>query len=466
MNSELNGIGGLSQVSVASWTKRCFASALAVASILGWSASAQAGVYNVYTNGQSGNGAMTKNANDGFCSLAEAIDSVNKGSAQYNCVNSFPGSGGIIQFWQGPGRPFAQNHFRITSLTITRDVVLVGSGAYIDSTGLSGLVIDTNASVEVSDLILTYTGTNGGRLIRNQGELAIFDSTLQNGNVSALSGTDGHGGAIYNASTGVISYVGLDVYISNNRAKRGGGIYNSTGLIGDLRAMITGNTATVAGGGIYNQSISSDNGTPNGRITANGASIMGNTAKAGGGVFNRGQFYMNSTYVTLNSVSGTGSGETTPAGQSLDGAGGGVVSTPFSSSLAAVFNTNDNSSISSNTATGNGGGVYNAGQANLVGVTISDNRALSGAAVFSVPQGAFYYCQIGSTASPASINFNTLHATGVNRYSILDGILLVSNDEIRKCSISPSTTATGNAAPRYCRSNMVRTSDGSSVCPQ
>ena len=465
MNSELNGIG-LSQVSEVSWTKRCLASALAVASILGWSASAQAGVYNVYTNGQSGNGAMTKNANDGFCSLAEAIDSVNAGSAQWNCVNSFPGSSGIIQFWEGSGRPFAQNHFRITSLTITRDVVLVGSGAYIDSTGTSGLVIDTNDSVEISGLTLTYTGTNGGRLIRNQGELAIFDSALHNGNVSALSGSDGHGGAIYNASTGVISYVGLDVYISNNRAKRGGGIYNSTGLIGDLRATITGNTATLAGGGIYNQSTSSDsNHTPNGRITANGASIMMNTAKTGGGVFNRGQFYMNSTYVTLNSVSGTGSGETTPAGQSLDGAGGGVVSTPFSSSLAAVLNTNTNSSISANTATGYGGGVFNAGQASLVGVTISDNRALSGAAVYSVPQGFFYYCQIGSSGSPASINNNILHATGVNRYSILDGILLTSTDELRKCTIA-NTTASGNTAPRYCRSNMIRSSDGTSVCPQ
>ena len=463
MSSGLNGIG-LSHVSEVSWTRRCLASALAVASVLGWSASAQAGVYNVYTNSQSGNGAMTKNANDGFCSLAEAVDSVNAGSPQWNCVDAFPGSGAIIQLWEASGRPFAQNHFRITSLTITRDVMLSGSGAYIDSTGTSGLVIDTNASVEVNGLTLTYTGTNGGRLIRNQGELAIFDSVLQNGNVSALSGTSGYGGAIYN--TGVISYLGFDVYLQNNRARRGGAIYNSTATIGDLRATIIGNTATLAGGGIYNQSTSGDgNGAPNGRITANGASIVGNSAKSGGGVFNRGQFYISGTYITLNSVSGTGSGETTPAGQSLDGAGGGIVSTPFSSTLAAVFNTIDNSSISSNTATGYGGGVYNAGQANLVGVTIHDNRALSGAAVFAVLQGAFYYCQIGSSGHPASLSYNTLHATGTGRYSILDGILLASNDELRKCTIV-NTTATGNSAPRYCRSNMVRTSDGVSVCPQ
>jgi hypothetical protein len=174
---------------------------------------------------------------------------------------------------------------------------------------------------------------------------------------------------------------------------------------------------------------------------------------------------MTATYVTLNSVSGSGSDETTPAGQSLDGAGGGIVSAPGSSTLGAALNTDTNSSISANTATGYGGGVFNAGQASLVGVTISGNRALSGAAVYSVPQGAFYYCQIGGPGSPTSITNNTLHATGSGRYSILDGIVLDSNDELRKCSIA-NTTASGNSASRYCRSNMIRSSDGTSRCPQ
>lgn len=464
MNSELNGIG-VSHVSKASWTRRCLGSALAVASVLGWSASAQAGVYNVYTNSQSGNAAMAR-VNDSFCSLAEAIDSVNAGSPQGGCVDTFPGSSAIIQFWEGSGRPFASNHFRITSLTITKDVMLAGSGAYIDSTGSTGLIIDTNASVEVSGLILTYTGTSGGRLIRNQGELAIFDSTLRWGNVSALAGTAGYGGAIYNTSTGFISFVDDDVYIEGNTARRGGGIYNSTGTIAELRGNVVSNTATLAGGGIYNQSTTGNSsGAPDGRITANGAAIIGNSAKSGGGVFNRGEFYMTGTYITLNSVSGTGSGETTPGGQSLDGAGGGIVSTPYSSAFAALFNTSENSSISANTASGYGGGVYNAGQANLVGVTISDNRALSGAALYSVPQGFFYYCQIGGSGTPAVINNNILHATGIGRYSILDGLLL-GTDDARKCSIATNTTASGNSAPRYCRSSMVRSSDGSSVCPQ
>jgi len=431
--------------------------------VLGWAASAKADVYYVYT---SAIGAMTKNANDNYCSLAEAVDSINAGSPQWNCHPLYPGSSPFIELAEASGRPFAQNHFRITSLTISKDVTLQaeGDGASIDSTGTSGLVIGSTANVELAGLSLTHTGTSAGRLIYNQGTLDILGSSLTNGNVSTLSGTgasSGNGGAIYNTSTGVISYVGNDVTLSNNKAKLGGGIYNGTGEISDLEASIVGNVATFAGGGIYNQCTScNDAASLKGRINAYGAQIMVNTAISGGGVFNHGNFYMTDTYVTLNSASGSGSNEKTPAGQSLDGAGGGVVSSPYSASLAAVFNTSGSCSISSNTASANGGGVYNAGQTNLAGVALVQNQAVSGAALFSVPQGFFYYCEIGSFDGPATISYNT--TTGTNHYSILDGILL-SNDEIRKCSIT-NTTASNNTAP-YCRTSMIRTASGS-VCPQ
>jgi hypothetical protein len=353
-------------------------------------------------------------------------------------------------------------------------VALVGNGAYIDSTGTSGLVIGSQATVEIGGLNLTHTGTSAGRLIHNQGTLSIYSSYLTNGDVSTLSGSSassGNGGAIYNSGTGVISYMADDVTLSSNKAKLGGAIYNSGGEISDLRAGIYSNIATVAGGGIFNNCTNCNSASLlKGRITTNSAEIMANTAISGGGVFNRGIFYMSGTYITLNSASGTGSGLSTPGGQSLDGAGGGIVSTPYSSTTAAVFNTDNNSSISGNYASGNGGAVYNAGQANLIGVAMTDNRALTGAAIFSVPQGFFYYCQIGSSGSgAATISNNILHATGSSRYSILDGIL-ITNDELRKCSIS-NTSAWGNTPnssfnpPRYCRSTMVRSSAGS-VCPQ
>jgi hypothetical protein len=67
-------------------------------------------------------------------------------------------------------------------------------------------------------------------------------------------------------------------------------------------------------------------------------------------------FYAYGTYITLNSVSGNGSEQTCTAGQSRDGAGGGIVSAPGSSPLSAVLNTNSNASISANTARAGGAG--------------------------------------------------------------------------------------------------------------
>jgi hypothetical protein len=463
MDSELNRIG-LSRKSKAGWARRCLASAPVVASLLGWSASAQAAVYNVLTNARPGNGAMEKNSSDGYCSLAEAVDSVNAGKPQWGCTDSFPGSGAIIQFQEGSGRPFATNPFIIKSLTIGGnedvdvDVLLSGSGAYIESTGTSGLFIAEGASVELSGLTLTYTGTSGGRLIQNLGELAIFSSTLKNGNVTPLLG--GLGGAIFNGSTGVISYVGADVSLVGNKAKRGGAIYNNAGRIDNLRGLIQGNSATMAGGGIYNLSTAFYGGISNGIIYANGVTIMKNSAKAGGGVFNRGYFQISGGSITLNNVSGTGSGETCTSGQSCDGAGGGVVSAPASSTLAAAFNTSDGVTMAANTASGLGGAIYNAGQVSLVGVTMADNRARSGAAIYSVPQGISFYCQIGGS-SAATFKNNAVTVPG-SGYSILDGLATQPNTDFDRCKVT-NAVGTGNTNLR-CNSNMLFP-DGS-WCPE
>jgi predicted outer membrane repeat protein len=455
MGSKLNGID-LSRVSKVGWTRRCLASAPMVASFLAWSAPAQAAVYTVSTNGLVGNGAMELNDSDGYCSLAEAVDSVNKGSPQWDhCDDSSPGSGAAIQFQEAAGEPFADNPFIIKSLLINDnvDVVLIGGGAHIHSTGSSGFVIADDASVELHGLTLTYTGTTGGRLIFNSGELAIFSSTLKNGNVTPLP--SGLGGAIYNASTGVISYVGVDVSFVGNKAKRGGAIYNSSGRIDNLRGLIQGNSATMAGGGIYNLSTAFSGGISNGIIYANGATIMKNSAKAGGGVFNRGYFDMNGGSITLNNVSGTGSGETCTAGQSCDGAGGGVVSAPPSSTLAAGFLTSGGVTMAANTASGLGGAIYTAGQANLVSVKMIDNRARSGAAIYAVPQGMSFYCDIRSAT------FTNNAATVSGGYSILDGLALQPNTEFDQCRVI-SSVGSGNTNLR-CDPNMLFPD---SACPE
>jgi predicted outer membrane repeat protein len=430
-------------------------SVLTVGALLGWSASAQAGVYNVYT---SNIGAMTKNANDGYCSLAEAVDSVNAGTPQWNCTDAFPGSGAMIQFWEAPGKPFASYPFVITSLNITADVVITGS-AYVNSTSATGWIIGNKAagkfpSVELAGMTMTFTGANGGRHIENYGTLWLMYSLLRNGNVA--SHPNGTGGAVYNEGT-IASLRGTT--IQNNRAKRGGAIYNKDGEVTISSSVITGNTATMAGGGIYNMSTGNNaGGTPKGHFTISSSTITFNTAKAGGGIFNRGDMDMTGTSITFNTASGTGSNETCHSSLSCDGFGGGLLTLTSTNQVAAV-RIGSSSSISNNTASERGGAVYNTGQLNSSGITISSNKARFGGAIFAAHIGSLAspqsnYCEVTGNTGASSINSNSTVPSG--GYSIVDS----SGAFGTYCLFI--TSASGNASPR-CNPAGVR--PGTS-CPQ
>jgi predicted outer membrane repeat protein len=457
-DSTLNGIGG-PRLSKGRRSKRLLAGALVAASLVGWSASAEAAAYSVYTNSVAGNGAMIKNANDGYCSLAEAVDSVNAGIPQWNCVDNFPGSsGGLIQIFEGPGRPHATNHFRITSLSITApEAYIIAGAAYIDSTGTSAFVIQSGAFLEINGLTLTFTGTNGGRLIENYGEFAIGNTTLTKGDVTTHP--NGLGGAIYNA--GEISYWASGVKILNNKAKRGGGIYNKDGEITGMQALISGNSATMAGGGIYNMSTGNNGNVPFGYIIATSTTVTGNSAKAGGGIFNRGEMELWSSSITFNTASGTGSGETChklsnqPA-TSCDGNGGGALVLSFPGRFAAFRVYDSSSKLEDNKASGLGGGIYNTGLFSTFGTSIARNEAKNGGAIYAtaVVPGDSNYCDINVSAGQGTkVNSNKTVPAG--KYSIVDA----TNGAV--CGFV-STTASGNASPR-CGPGSVHPNF---VCPQ
>src|SRR5687767_4174971 len=74
---------------------------------------AHASTYRVYTSSTS---AMSLNANDGYCSLAEAVQQVN-GTGVYNCQDFAPGSTQHrIELLQTAGKPYSSHHYNITTL--------------------------------------------------------------------------------------------------------------------------------------------------------------------------------------------------------------------------------------------------------------------------------------------------------------------------------------------------------------
>ncbi len=181
--------------------------------------------------------------------------------------------------------------------------------------------------------------------------------------ISGLTVQGGSGGGINNVS-GDLSLVGC--LIRNNS---GGGILND-GTLALSSTTISGNTTTSAGGGVFNQL---------GTMTMDNSAIQNNTAYEGGGVYNLATVTMtNGSVVNYNRAQGgigggienrhahlamkTGSAV---LGNTATGDGGGVYN-----DVGSVM-TLDNSAVGGlgsdgNTANGNGGGIFNAGGGNTV----------------------------------------------------------------------------------------------------
>jgi len=116
---------------------------------------------------------------------------------------------------------------------------------------------------------------------------------LIEGNVQGMN-EDGQGGAIFNRENLTM----IETVISGNSASNGGGgIFNDFGALNISRSLITNNSSGTNGGGIYS---GSDNSNPSPTTTITNSTISGNTASTappigvgttafgyGGGVFNR-----------------------------------------------------------------------------------------------------------------------------------------------------------------------------------
>ncbi len=336
-----------------------------------------ASLYQVYTSSTS---AMSINASDGYCSLAEAIASANAGHSRYNCPELSSDGEQAIQLIEAAGKPFANYHYNITSLTINSPyggVRMYGnsdtSRAFIDSTGPSGIIVQSGSRAFISFVNFTFTGGSaGGRPMENYGILESYSVTFANGNVTTHP--NGTGGAIYNAGT--IDFM-QDTIIKNSHAKKGGGIYNFGGSVGGLeRVTISGNQATTAGGGIYNANSPSSLGSIS---YIQRLLIDSNRAVTGGGIFNKGTVFLENTTISNNVASGTGSGEVDKYNNTCDGMGGGIESIYVNLTIGVSYTELFGGTISGNSASSSyrGGAIGGDRLAEIIDpVTFSDNGSL------------------------------------------------------------------------------------------
>jgi len=182
--------------------------------------------------------------------------------------------GGILRVMQGGtvyiyGGAFKSSHAAAGAAIYNEGTVLFagsGKGGTISncvSSSCGGAIYNAGTLKMVNGTISSNTASKDGGGIYNAtgSTLEVGDNTTVSSNRTA----SGNGGNIFNASTAIVTGT-----VSSGTARIGAGIYNdTTGVLTVYKSTITSNTATEAGGGIYQC----------GQLTLGGAlKISGNTA--------------------------------------------------------------------------------------------------------------------------------------------------------------------------------------------
>jgi CSLREA domain-containing protein len=244
-------------------------------------------------------------ADDGVCTLGEAISSANSNTPSGEKPGECSGTDDILIKTTGVvsltgALPDLNSDMSIEGpgagqFTVRRDTVdkypifTVGSDSSFPVVSISGITI-SNGSAGFGGGIYNYTGA-----------LTVTDSTISDNAAQYL------GGGIFNEQ-GSLTIIGST--LSTNSASAGGGVANGYGGTTAIRAStINGNTATSYGGGVYSEGADFGQG-PTGTTVTN-STISGNTAaNAGGGIFaDGGRTAVEHSTITKNTApSGAGSG--------------------------------------------------------------------------------------------------------------------------------------------------------------
>lgn len=253
------------------------------------------------------------------------------------------------------------------------------------------IVLSKAVTVDLNEKTLNGDGTDSVVKIRAAGVV------LKNGTITGGNATSGGGINVSASGTDAIQLQNLT--ISGNTATNGGGINLNCGTLEISGCMLTGNTATNSGGGIYQATGGTDQGS---RCVLTDSEITGNTANTGGGL---GMGAAN--YVTKGSIAEfimeSGAIIQNQSTTSLTGYGGGGV---YLQGNGSRFTMNGGS-ITNNTTTQNGGGIYSA---NWRGVTLNGGQVSNNQA--GALGGGVYIKNVNVTSNPLDEEVLTV-ASGV-----------------------------------------------------
>ena len=267
-------------------------------------------------------------------------------------------------------------HFPVTNSVTTFNGVTIQNGRQATATFGGGVRVNAAGdNVTFNNCVISnnFSGFGGGGIIVNNATAVLtLNNTTVTGNTAASStaGNIGFGGGIGLNAAGATLNVNNST-ISNNTAStsmvanaQGGGIYDVQGIVNITNSTISGNTVSSTasssrGGGIFNFG---------GTLTMTGSTVSGNTA---------------STTAANNFGVSAGienqQGTATITTSTISGNTGNLYSGLYTISAGLAATTTFNrSAIVNNTATLEGGGLYNVSVGVTNAVTTLNNSTVGG----------------------------------------------------------------------------------------
>jgi hypothetical protein len=326
-------------------------------------------------------------------------------------------SGGGMYFAPGGTMTVDNGTFSISGNSASQN----GAGVYVasgDTLTLSNVSISGNRPVSgplmdgggiynagaltVSNLTISGNSASNGGGIFNYGALTVSNVTL-----SGNSARGGDGGGIENGGTLTLTNA---EFKNNSAGASGGGFNNNGGSVTASNVTLSGNNAYYGGG------IDNDSGSASGNIalTLSNVTLLDNSATVGGGIDNNGSETITGATFSGNTATQQGGGiynyrasltlSNAIIGGNNSAPQGGGIWTQAPLTLRNVL-------IGGNSAT-DGGGIYNYGALTVSNLTISDNTASNGGGMYFAP-GGMLTVDNGSTFS---IIFNLASQDGAGVY--------------------------------------------------
>jgi len=367
---------------------------------------------------------------DGKCSLIEAIVNANADAAFFADCPAGSGPDTIVLPVKGNlgvRNQYADAYGPTGLPLITSQITIQGNGAKIHRQGGPAfrlITVSQTGDLTLQDVEIGNGRSSNGAGILNKGTLTVQNSTIS-GNSSQIGGgvanygslsienstitknSAGSGGGVSNGGFGSLYspssvgslrpgaacfnyywyFYGSYVYcryaysgaltisnstISKNSGGSGGGVLNIAGTIAINGSTISGNNGfnnAGDGAGVFNSGGLLDvygKYFPAADMTIATSTISKNSGGQGGGIFNEGIITIENSTISANKASDDG---------------GGLFNSSNTNAPAGTMNLIDNT-ITENRAKDSGGGLFNEGSLNLTNSTISGNKARFGADVF------------------------------------------------------------------------------------